>query len=1267
MNRSAPVRGFFLPALVFLAGAMPLLADTAGEIRGRVLDEAGAPLAGMTVLVESRNAGISGRGALTDAAGTFRVPALPPASDYLVKASGPGRTTVVISDVVVVAGRPPALNITLPTESALREQVKVRATPPVVNPEETSTTTRFSSEFVDSLPILGRDYQDVLVLAPGVTDVDGDGNPNIHGARDTDTLTVVDGVTTTDPLTGKMGAQLNIESIQEIEVKTTGAGAEFGRAQGGTVNILTKSGGNDFAGSFKFYWRGSVLDGDGAGEDDPRLHGGLGDIGLRDLHFNDYLPFLSLGGPLVRDRAWYYMTFEYISKEDPVNALSTAFVTGIREWRQFAKFTLQATPSQRLALSVNHDPQQFLNQGLNSLTAEETGYTVGSGGLLVTLRDTAVLSPTVALEGTIGWFEGSPDFVPNLGPDTNGNGALFTPRNSDTFNQASERDSGEDYDNDGHFDVFEDYIPNNRLDYQEACIYYDRHLQRNVNGCPSSGPAPPVIFDEDFDHDRRLTPQGGCEGLTREDQDCDGHLDRFNEDKNHNGHLDAGEDLDADGRLDLGTEDRNNNQQLDDDPFPKTTYPYGHLVPTAADRDYTVDLIRGTVNGPYFESYDDRRARGTLRADLSLFATGFGTHDLKTGFLAERESFHRTTDANDIVGLRDPGYVTGLARDQINNPGVTVACNPYETACSDPGVGRITVSLPIQTEVNQEASGLSTGVYVQDLWHPRPNLSVSVGVRFDRETANSDGYSFFDPRSERAHSNRLSALAGGERGKDPVSGGNGDGVTSLGITGDPLIADDSVRTWVNNTYLDPLNHQGITSFTMHRSTIDFQAPILASLFPGIFTPGGHVDPETLRQLGVPVQEPESFTITNNNLSPRLAISWDPTSDGRSKVFATWGRYYDKLFLSSVVGEQGIERLVRYYTYDRDGLAPPLALGAAPQPDHHIGDLLSKAPPSITQVDRQLQTPFSDELTIGYERELSPDVGFAVRYIRRQFREQLQDLDINHQTRVNPVTGGLLDEIGTLAQVPGQFPGEPPTYTRVPDGRPDLYINDPFFNQVLRVGNYNDARYGAFELELRRRLSRRWELTGSYTYSRATGQAEDFQSQLGNDPSMVQLEDGYLSFDQRHVIKLNGIAFLPNDWQLGGSTTWSSGLPYSLVSRFYSLDDADYQQFRTLFGKVIPADQSAVFVPERRNSRRNGAVLDLNARVSKNLVIGRTTAGLSLEVFNLLNRDELTIYSVDPSRNVGFQATGAATYGGPLQLDATRRFGRRWQIGFQIAF
>jgi hypothetical protein len=111
--------------------------------------------------------------------------------------------------------------------------------------------------------------------------------------------------------------------------------------------------------------------------------------------------------------------------------------------------------------------------------------------------------------------------------------------------------ANEDLDHDGAYDIFED---------------------RNHNGVLDAG--------EDLDGDGHLTPRGACEGETREDKDCDGHLDFINEDFNHNGILDPGEDLDGDGHLDDGTEDRNGNQILDDRPFPKTT-----------------DHVSGPVNG----------------------------------------------------------------------------------------------------------------------------------------------------------------------------------------------------------------------------------------------------------------------------------------------------------------------------------------------------------------------------------------------------------------------------------------------------------------------------------------------------------------------------------------------------------------------------------------------------------------------------------------------------------------------------------------------
>jgi len=221
--------------------------------------------------------------------------------------------------------------------------------------------------------------------------------------------------------------------------------------------------------------------------------------------------------------------------------------------------------------------------------------------------------------------------------------------------------------------------------------------------------------------------------------------------------------------------------------------------------------------------------------------------------------------------------------------------------------------------------------------------------------------------------------------------------------------------------------------------------------------------------------------------------------------------------------------------------------------------------------------------------------------------------------------------------------------------------------VLRVGNSNSARYSAIEVELRRRMARRWQMQGSYTYSRAIGAAEDFQSRLGNDPSVVESEFGYLDFDQRHVVKLNGGFFLPGDWQIGVASQWASGLPYSIVSRFFALDNVDYEQFRTRYGFTEFDGEQLKFRSISRNSERNGSTLSIDASARKNFVWGRTTWGVSLEVFNLLNRDELRIYTYEPSRATGFDAGSATLLSSPLQLDAQRPFGRRFQLGFQFTF
>jgi len=136
------------------------------------------------------------------------------------------------------------------------------------------------------------------------------------------------------------------------------------------------------------------------------------------------------------------------------------------------------------------------------------------------------------------------------------------------------------------------------------------------------------------------------------------------------------------------------------------------------------------------------------------------------------------------------------------------------------------------------------------------------------------------------------------------------------------------------------------------------------------------------------------------------------------------------------------------------------------------------------------------------------------------------------------------------------------------------------------------------------------------------------------------------------VKLNATAFLPANWKLGGTAVYASGLPFSFISQTEDSDDAGYFQSRRLFGHFSRG--LGAFVPENRNIHRNPAAYQFNVRTEKVFVIGKSSASAFFEVFNLLNTDNLRVYTVDP---------GLYT----LQIDGTRDFGRRYQFGFTINF
>ncbi|MCI0568104.1 MAG: carboxypeptidase regulatory-like domain-containing protein [Acidobacteria bacterium] len=805
---------FWLVTAALWLAAAPLAFAAESILEGRVVDDSGNALPGATVVLQNEGAAFHERMTLTDPSGRFWFGALPPGPGYRLTVSLSGHATVIFSELQLSSGSTLTQDVTLRLGSELSETVRVQGKSDILDTEKVTASTTFSSTFMAELPILGRDYQDVLTLAPGVTDVNHTGNPNIHGARDTNVGTLVDGVATTDPFTGHFGQNLNIESILELEVITSAASAQYGRAQGGFANIITKSGGNEFQGTFKMFVRSNRLDGDGAGQEDPELQGGLnGGQLMSNLSFTDLKPFLSISGAFVRDKLWYYLSSEFILEETPVNALTEAYVFRTRGYREFLKTTWQINPTHTLAFSVIWDRENVENQGITSLRDVLSGYSTHRGGPTLTLKENSIFNPSVLLESSLSWFDNRFSQLPTMDPDTNGNGVLFVDDrpdlggNEDGILDASERDPGEDWDLDGFYDINE-------------------------------------LTLGDLDRDGYVNGVRGCEGSQHEDLNCNYRLDA-EVDFNLNGRLDPEEDtgipcftvpncvpVDARGthtaikgtagnsRWD--TEDRNANGVLDtlrdsgytvapfwvDDNGNGNPEPGEYHAPLPPDQDLLTDS-QGRTYGPYAYQFEDHRKRATWKEDLSLFVPDLGgTHEIKLGGVYEHEGYDSDT----------------TQRPQVTFPLTSVqpVASPKEPTTSSSFVDTLSAQLGIPGNVNNTAVGDNLGLYLEDTYKPRPNLTLNLGVRFDRETLQSFGYTPVDPVAERSDYDALMNISGFDTRLF-------DGLTPVGLCRDPIHSCPETSDPLLAAMTSQLRGLAFQRLTRHNEDIDVLSGLLKNV------------------------------------------------------------------------------------------------------------------------------------------------------------------------------------------------------------------------------------------------------------------------------------------------------------------------------------------------------------------------------------------------------------------------------------------------------
>ncbi|MCI0545201.1 MAG: TonB-dependent receptor plug domain-containing protein, partial [Actinobacteria bacterium] len=289
-------------------------------------------------------------------------------------------------------------DLTLRSDAETTETIVIESRGNVVDTESAKTSTSYNAEFIEGLPIIGHNYQDILTLAPGVTDTDGDGNPNVKGARDTGLQYRLDGGNITDPVSGTFGQNLNADIIEEVEVITSGASAEFGRADGGFANIITKSGGNDFEGRFSVFWQGKFLNGNGANNNDVNT------FDDEIPSYNDIRTSLSLGGAIVKDKLWYFASVEILDTEDPQDVIGSDILITSRGNYSFGKLTWQADSFNKLALQVVGDPRDFRGFGLGLGVSPDSDFEFAQGSLTPQLKWTSTISPQLLLESNVTHF-----------------------------------------------------------------------------------------------------------------------------------------------------------------------------------------------------------------------------------------------------------------------------------------------------------------------------------------------------------------------------------------------------------------------------------------------------------------------------------------------------------------------------------------------------------------------------------------------------------------------------------------------------------------------------------------------------------------------------------------------------------------------------------------------------------------------------------------------------------------------------------------------
>ena len=349
--------------LAFSSGNVSAQTSADGTIHGRIADTSGAALVGVNIVAHSSAVGGSFK-AESDSEGNYRLTDLPPGTDYVVEASTAGFEKFVRSGLVVRAG----LNVTVDIALNIGSQsqtVEVSGEAPLIDTQSAEQATNLSGELLRNIPITGRhDWSDSLQLTPGIisasSDAQGGQTYFLRGSENENHATLLDGMDI-----GSFGQNwpsntisIANESLGDIQIKTGANDASSPAAMGMVINLGSPVGSDQYHGSLLYLIGPASLNGN-------NVPGGNAAASASQQ------PDFSFGGPIKRDRAWFFVSGRYIHRNDGISQTSTqtaylqqidpGFQSFPNESRGFVflgNSSVQLSPRHRLMGIVQYDSRK---------------------------------------------------------------------------------------------------------------------------------------------------------------------------------------------------------------------------------------------------------------------------------------------------------------------------------------------------------------------------------------------------------------------------------------------------------------------------------------------------------------------------------------------------------------------------------------------------------------------------------------------------------------------------------------------------------------------------------------------------------------------------------------------------------------------------------------------------------------------------------------------------------------------------------------------